>query len=196
MGLLDQLTIYLARLPGLGTKSASRLVHYLLRADTAYVHGLAHLIRDVKDRIKPCAVCGNYTEEQECEICGDTGRDRRKICVVEDAKDVQTLESTGEYHGLYHVLGGAISPIEGVGPRELKIAELLVRVRSGGVEEVIIATNPTVEGETTAHYIARLLKETGTRTTRLAFGLPVGGDLEYADRVTLAHALKGRNVLD
>ncbi len=168
----------------------------MLRADTAYVHGLAHLIRDVKDRIKPCTVCGNYTEEQECEICRDERRDRRRICVVEDAKDIQTLETTGEYHGLYHVLGGAISPIDGVGPGDLKIAELLVRVRSGGMEEVIIATNPTVEGETTAYYIVRLLKETGTRTTRLAFGLPVGGDLEYADRVTLARALKGRNVLD
>ena len=196
MTLLEQLTAHLSRLPGLGQKSASRLVHYLLKADATYVHALSALIRQAKDAIHPCTICGNYTEAQECEICGDSRRDRHAICVVEDAKDIETLESTGEYRGLYHVLGGAISPIDGVGPGDLRISGLLDRVRTGEVDEVVLATNPTVEGETTAHYLVGLLKEGATRVTRLAFGLPVGGDLEYADRLTLARALKGRNILD
>jgi recombination protein RecR len=194
--LIESLTAQLTRLPGLGRKSATRLVHYLLGADPGYVESLAELIRALRQRVHPCPVCGNYTEQDPCGICDDPRRERSILCVVEEAKDIRTIEETREFHGLYHVLGGAISPIDGVGPKDLRIQALVDRTRGGAVEEVIIATNPTVEGETTAQYVAKLLRGAGVRTTRLAFGLPVGGDLEYADRLTLARALRGRNPLD
>jgi recombination protein RecR len=190
--LIEGLTTQLERLPGIGRKSATRLVYYLLRAEPAYVDSLAELIRDLRRRVHPCSVCGNYTDGETCSLCADPRRERTLLCVVEEAKDVRTIEETREFHGLYHVLGGAISPIDGVGPRDLRIAGLLERARDSGFGEVIIATNPTVEGETTAQYVAKLLREIGVKTTRLAFGLPVGGDLEYADRLTLARALRGR----
>jgi recombination protein RecR len=194
--LIEQITGQLERLPGIGRKSATRLVYYLLRASPDYVDSLSSLLRDLRARIHPCAVCGNYTDHEVCSLCEDPQRERAMLCVVEEAKDVRTIEETHEFHGLYHVLGGAISPIDGVGPKDLRIESLLERVRLGGFVEVIIATNPTVEGETTAHYVGKLLRGIGAKPTRLAFGLPVGGDLEYADRLTLARALRGRNALD
>jgi len=193
---LERLIENLAKLPGLGKKSASRIAYFLLRADTAYVQSLSRDLRDLKDRMKPCPVCGNYTEEVPCRICTDGHRDKRTLCVVEEPKDLLSVEMTHQYHGLYHVLMGAISPIDGIGPENLRIDSLLKRVREGGFREVILATNPTVEGDTTAVYLAGLLKEIGVQVTRLALGLPVGGDLEYADRLTLARALEGRRKIE
>jgi recombination protein RecR len=194
--LIERLSVELERLPGIGRKSATRLVYYLLRADPTYVESVAALMRELRSTVRPCTVCGNYSERPTCSLCDDPQRERSLICVVEEAKDVRSIEETHEYHGLYHVLGGAISPIDGVGPKDLRIDALLERIRGGGVGEVIVATNPTVEGETTAQYVARLVRALGVKATRLAFGLPVGGDLEYADRLTLARALRGRNVLE
>lgn len=196
MTALERLIENLAKLPGLGKKSASRIAYFLLRADTAYVQSLSRDLRDLKDRMKPCPVCGNYTEEVPCRICTDGHRDKRTLCVVEEPKDLLSVEMTHQYHGLYHVLMGAISPIDGIGPENLRIDSLLKRVREGGFREVILATNPTVEGDTTAVYLAGLLKEIGVQVTRLALGLPVGGDLEYADRLTLARALEGRRKIE
>lgn len=196
MDLIGELTTELERLPGIGRKSATRLVYYLLRAEPAYVQSLSGLMQKLRERIRPCSVCGNYTERELCALCEDPHRDRTALCVVEEAKDIRTIEETREYHGLYHVLGGAISPIDGVGPKDLRIAELEERLRGGGFGEVVVATNPTVEGETTAQYVAKLVRAAGVRVTRLAFGLPVGGDLEYADRLTLARALRGRGPLE
>jgi len=192
---LDLLISNLSRLPGIGRKSASRIAYYLLKADRSYVDAVAREIAELKDRIKVCTICGNYTEEEPCSICSDARRDRSLLCVVEQSEDVATIESTNEYQGVYHVLMGVLSPIDGVGPENLTLARLLHRVRNEGVKEVIIATNPTVEGDTTGLYVVRLLKDSGVRISRLASGLPVGGDLEYADRLTLARSLKGRTSL-
>ena len=186
----------LAKLPGLGRKSASRIAYFLLRADLSYVQALASDLRELKDKTKPCPVCGNYTEEVPCRICSDSRRDRSTLCVVEEPKDLVSIEMTRQYHGLYHVLMGALSPIDGIGPDDLRVASLLERVRREGIREVILATNPTVEGDTTAVYLADRLKQLGAAVTRLALGLPVGGDLEYADRLTLARALEGRREMD
>ncbi len=196
MTALERIIESLARLPGLGRKSASRLAYYLLRADEGFVQGLARDLRELREKIKSCPVCGNYTEEVPCRICRDPQRDRATLCVVEEAKDLVSVESTHQYRGLYHVLMGVISPIDGVGPDALRVDSLLARVVKEGIHEVIIATNPTVEGDTTAVYLAGRLKELPVRVTRLALGLPVGGDLEYADRLTLARALEGRRQLD
>jgi len=193
---LERLIENLAKLPGLGKKSASRIAYFLLRADNSYVQSLSRDLQDLKDRMKPCPVCGNYTEQIPCRICTDGHRDKRILCVVEEPKDLLSVEMTHQYNGLYHVLMGAISPIDGIGPENLRIDSLLKRVREGGFREVILATNPTVEGDTTAVYIAGLLKEIGVPVTRLALGLPVGGDLEYADRMTLARALEGRRRIE
>ncbi len=186
----------LAKLPGLGRKSASRIAYFLLRADLSYVQALARDLRELKDKTKPCPVCGNYTEEVPCRICSDSRRDRSTLCVVEEPKDLVSIEMTRQYNGLYHVLMGALSPIDGIGPDDLRVASLLERVRREGIREVILATNPTVEGDTTAVYLADRLKQLGAAVTRLALGLPVGGDLEYADRLTLARALEGRREMD
>jgi recombination protein RecR len=194
--LIEQLTAQLERLPGVGRKSATRLAYYLLKAEPAYVASLSGLILDLRERIHPCEVCGNYTDREVCSLCEDPRRERSLLCVVEEAKDIRTIEEAHEYHGLYHVLGGAISPIDGVGPKDLRIESLIDRARGGAFVEVVVATNPTVEGETTAQYVARLLRGVGVKTTRLAFGLPVGGDLEYADRLTLARAFRGRGPLE
>jgi recombination protein RecR len=188
---VDNLIVQLARLPGVGRRTAQRLAFHLLKASEADALALAEAIREVKERIGFCTECGNLAEEPLCQICSDARRDRSLICVVEDPSDLVALERTHEYRGLYHVLGGALSPIDGVDPEDLRIAELVARVELGGVDEVLLATNPTMTGEATAAYLADRLRDR-TRVTRLASGLPVGGDLEYADEVTLGRALAGR----
>ena len=188
---VDNLIVQLARLPGVGRRTAQRLAFHLLKASEADALALADAIREVKERIGFCTECGNLAEEPLCPICADGRRDRSLICVVEDPSDLVALERTHEYRGLYHVLGGALSPIDGVDPEHLRIAELVARVETGGVTEVLLATNPTMTGEATAAYLADRLRGR-TRVTRLASGLPVGGDLEYADEVTLGRALAGR----
>lgn len=181
-----------SRLPGIGPKTASRLTYFLLRAPVEQVQSLAEAIRQVKERTVLCSVCFNIAESSPCAICSNPDRDQTLICVVEEPLDVLAIERTRQYQGLYHVLHGAISPVEGIGPEELKIRELIQRVRNGIVREVLLATNPNLEGEATAMYIARQILPLGIRVTRLARGLPIGGDLEYADEVTLAQALEGR----
>ncbi|HVO38631.1 MAG TPA: recombination mediator RecR [Spirochaetia bacterium] len=193
MNALERLIANLARLPGLGKKSASRIAYYLLRADETLVRSLAEDLGTLRQTILPCGVCGTYTDVDPCSICTDPSRDRSSICVVEEPRDVLTLESIREHRGLYHVLGGALSPMEGVGPSNLRIDALVERVRKGSVQEVILATNPTVEGETTALYLVKLLKDAGVKVSRIAFGLPVGGDLEFADKQTLVRSFKGRS---
>ncbi|MCL5264570.1 MAG: recombination mediator RecR [Chloroflexi bacterium] len=180
------------KLPGIGPKTAQRLTFYLLRVPAEDVKELAKAIIEVKEKIIFCSTCFNITEKDPCFICEGTGRDRSSICVVEEPLDVLALERTGEYNGLYHVLHGAISPMEGMGPENLKIDQLLRRLRVGTVQEVILATNPNLEGEATAMYVSRLIKGLGPKVTRLARGLPIGGDLEYADEITLTRALEGR----
>jgi len=185
----------LAKLPGIGPKTASRLTYFLLRRPREEVVALAQAILEVKERVGLCSVCFNITDVDPCPICQDEQRDRRMICVVEDPLDVLALERTGEYRGLYHVLHGAISPVDGIGPDRLRIRELVARVQAERPEEVILAMNPNIEGDATAMYIARQLVPLGVTVTRPASGLPVGGDLEYADDVTLGRALAGRRVL-
>jgi recombination protein RecR len=180
------------KLPGIGPKSAQRLAYYLLRMPPGEAHSLAQAIIEVKERVVLCSSCQNVTENDPCRICSGEERDRTVICVVEEPLDILAIDRTGSYKGLYHVLHGAISPMDGIGPEELKIAELLNRLRSGQVTEIILATNPNLEGEATSMYLSRLLAPLGIRVTRLARGLPVGGDLEYADDVTLTRALEGR----
>ncbi len=192
---LEELIDSLSRLPGVGKKSATRLAYHLLTTDSSYNRKLAEEIAMIRDRIVNCTVCGNYTEEDPCEVCRDPGRDRSVICVVEQPQDLAVLEQTHEYRGLYHVVGGVISPIDGVGPEDLRIGSLIARVGKGGVEEVILATNPTVEGDTTALYISKMLEQRSVKVSRLALGLPVGGDLEYADRLTIARSLRHRTAL-
>ena len=181
-----------SRLPGIGPKTASRLTFYLLRAPKEQAEALARAIGELREKTVYCSICFNIAEESPCPICRDEERDRSIICVVEEPLDVLAIERTGEYNGLYHVLHGAISPVEGIGPEDLKIRELLERLRTEPVREVILATNPSLEGEATAMYLHRQIAPLGIKVTRLARGLPVGGDLEYADEVTLARALEGR----
>lgn len=180
------------KLPGIGHKTAQRLAFHVLNLTEEKVESLANAIKDAKLKIKYCPVCGNLTDVEPCALCSSTTRDGSVICVVEDPRDVVAMERTREFKGLYHVLHGAISPMEGIGPEDIKIKELLARIREGSVKEVILATNPNIEGEATAMYISKLLKPLGIKSTRIAHGLPVGGDLEYADEVTLAKALEGR----
>jgi recombination protein RecR len=184
-----------SRLPGIGPKTASRLAYFLLRAPVAQVGALGEAISTLRDRITFCSQCFNITEADPCPVCTDERRERHTVCVVEEPLDVLAIERTGEYRGLYHVLHGAISPVEGIGPDDLRIAELVERARRAGIREVILATNTSLEGEATAMYVQRQLLPLGLRVTRLARGLPVGGDLEYADAVTLARALEGRQVM-
>ncbi len=192
MTVLESLIKRLSRLPGVGRKSAARIAYYLLSSDDSFNEELGEDIATLKRRLRPCSVCGSFTESDPCSICTDTGRDRSVVCVVERAQDVTILETSDEYRGLYHVLGGVISPIDGIGPNELRLGSLVERVRSEGVREVILATNPTVEGDTTALYVVKLLEPLRVTVSRLALGLPVGGDLEYADRLTLARSLRAR----
>ena len=188
---VEHLVTQLSKLPGIGRRTAQRLTFHLLSATPADALELARAIEEVKTRVRFCRECGNLTEEELCGICADARRDRSLICVVEQPVDVISVERTAEYRGLYHVLGGALSPLDGVEPDDLRISGLLARIESGGVEEVVLATNPTMTGEATAAYLADRLRDK-VRVTRLASGLPVGGDLEYADEVTLGRALAGR----
>ena len=193
--LLEKAVAELSKLPGIGRKTALRLALHLLRRDENDALALGEALIEMRRNITYCKCCHNISEETTCPICSDKRRDRSVVCVVENVKDVITIESTHQHHGLYHVLHGALSPMDGITPDDIKINELLLRLGSDKVKEVIMATNPTVEGETTAMYISRLLKPLGVKVTRLAYGIPVGGDLEYADEVTLVHALEGRNEL-
>jgi recombination protein RecR len=195
-GAVQDLIDELGRLPGIGPKSAQRIAFHLLATDPADVARLAAVLVRVKDEVKFCAICGNVAEAEQCKICRDPRRDESIICVVEESKDVVAIERTREFRGRYHVLGGAISPIEGIGPDDLRVRELMVRLQNGAVTELILATDPNLEGEATATYLARLMKPMGLKVTRLASGLPVGGDLEYADEVTLGRAFEGRRLID
>jgi recombination protein RecR len=195
-GPVQDLIDELGRLPGVGPKSAQRIAFYLLAADPADTRRLVNALTEVKDKVRFCTICGNVAEQEHCRVCRDPRRDLAVICVVEEPKDVVAIERTREFRGRYHVLGGAISPIEGVGPDDLRIRELMIRLADGTVTELIIATDPNLEGEATATYLARLMKPMGLRVTRLASGLPVGGDLEYADEVTLGRAFEGRRTLE
>jgi recombination protein RecR len=183
------------RLPGIGPKSAQRIVYWLLNAPSAEATRLADAIVEVKETVRFCSRCFNYAENELCAICAASERDNTMICVVSEPRDISAIERTGEYRGLYHVLGGALSPLDGIGPEQLTVKELLNRLAGDEVEEVILATNPNVEGETTAVYLARLIKPLAIKTTRLASGLPVGGDLEFADEVTLGRAIESRREL-
>jgi recombination protein RecR len=195
-GVVQDLIDELGRLPGVGPKGAQRIAFHLLAADPEDVRRLAAALIEVTEKVRFCRICGNVAEEEECRICRDPRRDLSVICVVEEPKDVAAVEKMREYHGRYHVLGGAISPIEGVGPEDLRVKELMARLADGTVTELILATDPNLEGEATATYLARLVKPMGLRVTRPASGLPVGGDLEYADEVTLGRAFEGRRLLD
>jgi recombination protein RecR len=191
-GVVQDLIDELGRLPGVGPKSAQRIAFHLLQADPIDVKRLVSALVEVKDKVRFCSICGNVAQEEQCRICRDERRDRALICVVEEPKDVVAIERTREFRGRYHVLGGAISPIEGIGPDDLRVKELMTRLMDGQVTELIIATDPNLEGEATAAYLARLVNPLGMEVSRLASGLPVGGDLEYADEVTLGRAFEGR----
>jgi recombination protein RecR len=191
-GVMQTLIDELGRLPGIGPKSAQRIAFYLLKLDAIDAKRLAHAIEEAKDRVTWCRRCFNISEGELCAFCLDERRDSHVLCVVEEPRDIVAVERTGEFRGRYHVLQGAISPIEGVGPEQLRVKELLARIQDEDVSEVILATNPNIEGEATAMYLARLLKPAGLTVTRIASGLPVGGDLEYADEVTLGRAFEGR----
>jgi recombination protein RecR len=195
-GVVQDLIDELGRLPGVGPKSAQRIAFHVLQSDPADVRRLVAALAEVVDKVRFCVTCGNVSEDEQCRICRDPRRDPAVLCVVEEPKDVVAVEKTREFRGRYHILGGAISPIEGVGPDDLRVKELVTRLASGEVTEIILATDPNLEGEATATYLARLLKPMGLRVTRLASGLPVGGDLEYADELTLGRAFEGRRLLD
>jgi recombination protein RecR len=191
-GIVQDLIDELAKLPGVGPKGATRIAFHLLATDSADVTRLATVLAEVKDKIKFCRTCYNVAQDDLCRICADTRRDESSICVVEEPKDVLAVERTREFRGRYHVLGGAISPIDGIGPDDLRVTELMTRLADGAIVEIILATDPNLEGEATATYLTRLISPLGIKVTRLASGLPVGGDLEYADEVTLGRAFEGR----
>ena len=195
-GIIQDLIDELGRLPGVGPKSAQRIAFHIIQSERVDVTRLVEVLKTVKERVKFCAICGNITEEELCKICRDPRRDNTSICVVEESKDVIAIEKTREFKGKYHVLGGAISPIDGIGPENLRIRELMQRLAETQIAEVIIATDPNLEGEATATYLTRLIKPMGVKVSRLASGLPVGGDLEYADEVTLGRAFEGRTSYD
>ena len=195
-GIIQDLIDELGRLPGVGPKSAQRIAFHIIQSDRVDVSRLAEVLKTVKERVKFCTTCGNISEEELCRICRDPRRDNTSICVVEESKDVIAIEKTREFKGKYHVLGGAISPIDGIGPENLRIRELMQRLAETKIAEVIIATDPNLEGEATATYLTRLIKPLGVKVSRLASGLPVGGDLEYADEVTLGRAFEGRRSYD
>lgn len=195
-GIVQELIDELGRLPGIGPKSAQRIAFHILTTQSFDTTRLAEILAEVRDKVKFCSTCGNVSEQEICSICRDPRRTQSVICVVEEAKDVAAIERTREFRGLYHVLGGALSPIDGIGPDDLRFSQLVQRLADATVTEVIIATDPNLEGEATATYLTRLLVQPGLRVTRLASGLPVGGDLEYADEVTLGRAFEGRRVVD
>jgi len=194
-GIIQELIDELGHLPGIGPKSAQRIAFHILQTETFDVTRLAEVLLEIKEKVRFCEICGNVAEQPTCGICRDPRRSPATICVVEEAKDVVAIERTREFRGLYHVLGGAISPIDGIGPDDLRIRQLVQRLADGTVTEVIIATDPNLEGEATATYLTRLLVQPNLRVTRLASGLPVGGDLEYADEVTLGRAFEGRRLV-
>lgn len=194
-GVVQDLIDALSRLPGVGPKSAQRIAFHLIQTDDDQAGELAKILQEAKERVRFCSVCGNVAEHELCNICRDPRRTKEAICVVEESKDVQAIEKTREFRGFYHVLGGAISPIEGIGPENLRIRELMARLNDPEIKEVIIATDPNLEGEATATYLTRMLIPLGITVSRLASGLPVGGDLEYADEVTLGRAFEGRRVV-
>ena len=194
-GIIQDLIDELGRLPGVGPKSAQRIAFHIIQSDRVDISRLAEILKTVKERVKFCTTCGNISEEELCRICKDPRRDNSSICVVEESKDVLAIEKTREFKGKYHVLGGAISPIDGIGPENLRIKELMTRLAQTQINEVIIATDPNLEGEATATYLTRLIKPLGVKVSRLASGLPVGGDLEYADEITLGRAFEGRREL-
>ena len=185
----------LKRLPGIGQKTAQRLAFFLLRVDRQQALALSEAIREAKEKVRECSVCNNITDTDPCHFCTSATRNRSEICVVEEATNIQAVEKTRQFSGLYHVLGGALSPLQGIGPDQLKIKSLIERLKGGTVEEIIIATNPTAEGEATAIYLSKLIKPLGIRVTRIAMGIPVGSDLEYADEVTMSKAMEGRRDL-
>ncbi len=189
---LEKLIEEFSKLPGIGKKTAQRMAFHILKTKKEAAEALAQALLDVKEKVGYCSACFNITEEDPCSICKDQKRDRSTICVVEEANDVVALERTNQYKGLFHVLGGVLSPLDGIGPDDLKIKELLARLKGKRIKEVILATNPNTEGEATAIYIAKLIKPLGVKVTRIARGIPAGGDLEYADQVTLANAIEGR----
>jgi recombination protein RecR len=189
---IDRLVLLFSKLPGIGKKSAGRLAYYILDADPSFAQNLAHELASLHGAIKRCSVCGSFTEDDPCAICTDTHRDTSILCVVERAQDVRVIEESREFQGRFHVLGGLIAPLEGIHPGDLTIGPLMNRVRTGGIREVILAMNPTIEGDTTALYIQKILKDLAVEVTRLASGLPVGGELEYADRLTLSRSFRGR----
>jgi len=194
VGVFEDLTGSFSKLPGIGKKSAIRIVNWLLKQDKMYVQRFAQNLSVLQDKIKPCSICGAWTESDPCPICSNPLRENNVICVVEQSQDVATIEAYGEFKGQYHVLGGLIKPLEGIGPSQLGIASLLARLKDGQVQEVIVATNPTIEGDTTALYLNKVIKEqTDIKVTRLATGIPVGGDLEYIDKRTLSLSFRGRN---
>jgi recombination protein RecR len=194
MNAIDELTDCFARLPGIGKKSAGRLVNYILKADSSWVKTFARQLSELQEKIKPCSICGCWTENDPCPVCSNPLRDNSLICVVEQPQDAAIIENAHEFNGVFHVLGGVIAPLEGIGPDQLRIKSLLGRVQGGSVKEVILATNPTVEGDTTAMYIQKVLSAVSdVKITRLASGLPVGGDLEYIDKLTLARSFRGRS---
>jgi recombination protein RecR len=195
-GAIQDLIDELGRLPGIGPKSAQRIAFHIIQSERVDVTRLADVLRTVKERVKFCTECGNISEEDLCRICQDPRRDSSIICVVEEPKDVMAIEKTREFRGKYHVLGGAISPIDGVGPESLRIRELMIRLGDTEIQELIIATDPNLEGEATASYLIRQIKPLGVKVSRLASGLPVGGDLEYADEVTLGRAFEGRRTVE
>ena len=190
---VNRLIDELKRLPGIGQKTAQRLAFFLLRSDQALA--LSDAIRDAKEKIRECSVCSNITDTDPCFFCSSSGRNKSLICVVEEATNIQAVEKTRQFNGMYHVLGGALSPLQGIGPNQLHIKRLIERLKPGTVEEIIIATNPTAEGEATAVYLSKLIKPLGVRVTRIAMGIPVGSDLEYADEVTMLKAMEGRRDL-
>jgi recombination protein RecR len=195
-GAIQDLIDELGRLPGIGPKSAQRIAFHIIQSERVDVSRLIDVLRTVKERVKFCTECGNISEEELCRICRDPRRDITSICVVEESKDVMAIEKTREFKGKYHVLGGAISPIDGIGPENLRIRELMIRLGDTNIQEIIIATDPNLEGEATASYLVRQIKPLGIKVSRLASGLPVGGDLEYADEVTLGRAFEGRRTVD
>jgi len=189
---LDRLIALFSKLPGIGKKSASRMVYHILDNDSAYARTLADALVSLHDAIRRCGICGGFTETDPCPICSDTSRDHSLICVVERAQDLRIIEESREFHGVFHVLGGLIAPLEGIGPGDLAIGKLVSRIKNQNIREIILALNPTVEGDTTALYLQKMLKEFPVEVTRLASGLPVGGDLEYTDRLTISRSFRGR----
>jgi len=195
MDSLDLLVKNLSKLPGVGKKSASRIAYYLLGSQKKFNETLGLEIMEIQDRIHPCPECGNYTEDDKCHICSSLNRDRSILCIVEQPQDVNTIDSTGEYRGLFHVINGVLSPLDGIGPEELQLGKIIDRVKKNQIEEIIIATNPTLEGDSTALYIAQMFKDSPVSITRIATGIPVGGDFEYADKLSIGRAFKGRREL-